>query len=252
MVVTVRRPEPPSHGVGAHTVARRHGGGLHGAGPVPGRQRAASSQGGAWHPWAALLADQEHRIELRPLRYRFPAVIGDRYNDNWLTIEGEVTTPEPSRNCVWAPSWGSPPCRTARWAASPGRAPGPAIRDTCSPRRARTARPDRAQGSAPRPSSNGLVPAWRSRCPRTWAASRSSRGPTMRNGALIAVSCSAYQSGSSVVATRCVWSASIASRRPPSLRRILIDMVEEYARHVGHADLIRESVDGLVGEDPPR
>jgi len=38
----------------------------------------------------------------------------------------------------------------------------------------------------------------------------------------------------------------------PSLRRILIDMVEEYARHVGHADLIRESVDGLVGEDPPR
>jgi len=37
----------------------------------------------------------------------------------------------------------------------------------------------------------------------------------------------------------------------PSLRRSLIDMVEEYARHVGHADLIRESVDGLVGEDPP-
>jgi hypothetical protein len=28
-------------------------------------------------------------------------------------------------------------------------------------------------------------------------------------------------------------------------------MIEEYARHVGHADLIRESVDGLVGEDPP-
>ena len=38
----------------------------------------------------------------------------------------------------------------------------------------------------------------------------------------------------------------------PSLRRLLLDMVEEYARHVGHADLIRESVDGLVGEDPPR
>jgi uncharacterized damage-inducible protein DinB len=40
--------------------------------------------------------------------------------------------------------------------------------------------------------------------------------------------------------------------RAPSLRRILIDMIEEYSRHVGHADLIRESVDGLVGEDPPR
>jgi hypothetical protein len=36
----------------------------------------------------------------------------------------------------------------------------------------------------------------------------------------------------------------------PSLRRLLIDMIEEYARHVGHADLIRESVDGLTGEDP--
>lgn len=38
--------------------------------------------------------------------------------------------------------------------------------------------------------------------------------------------------------------------RTPSLRRLVMDMVEEYARHVGHADLIRESVDGLVGEDP--
>ncbi|MCX4554360.1 DinB family protein [Streptomyces sp. NBC_01387] len=38
----------------------------------------------------------------------------------------------------------------------------------------------------------------------------------------------------------------------PNLRRILLDLVEEYARHVGHADLIRESVDGLAGEDPPR
>ena len=37
----------------------------------------------------------------------------------------------------------------------------------------------------------------------------------------------------------------------PSLRRVLIDLIEEYARHTGHADLIRESVDGLVGEDPP-
>ena len=38
--------------------------------------------------------------------------------------------------------------------------------------------------------------------------------------------------------------------RTPSLRRLVADMIEEYARHVGHADLIRESVDGLVGEDP--
>jgi hypothetical protein len=39
--------------------------------------------------------------------------------------------------------------------------------------------------------------------------------------------------------------------RAPSLRRTLVDLIEEYARHVGHADLIRESIDGLVGEDPP-
>lgn len=39
--------------------------------------------------------------------------------------------------------------------------------------------------------------------------------------------------------------------RSPSLRRLLIDMIEEYARHAGHADLIRESVDGVVGEEPP-
>ncbi|MFB4276120.1 DinB family protein [Nonomuraea sp. MTCD27] len=36
--------------------------------------------------------------------------------------------------------------------------------------------------------------------------------------------------------------------RAPSLRWILVHMIEEYARHNGHADLIRESVDGLTGE----
>lgn len=33
-----------------------------------------------------------------------------------------------------------------------------------------------------------------------------------------------------------------------SLRWILTHMVEEYARHAGHADLLRESIDGLTGE----
>lgn len=36
--------------------------------------------------------------------------------------------------------------------------------------------------------------------------------------------------------------------RAPSLRWILVHMIEEYARHNGHADLIRESVDGSTGE----
>ena len=38
----------------------------------------------------------------------------------------------------------------------------------------------------------------------------------------------------------------------PNLRRIIVDLHDEYARHVGHADLIREAIDGLVGEDPPQ
>ncbi len=37
----------------------------------------------------------------------------------------------------------------------------------------------------------------------------------------------------------------------PNLRRVVVDLIEEYARHTGHADLIRESIDGLVGEDAP-
>jgi uncharacterized damage-inducible protein DinB len=36
--------------------------------------------------------------------------------------------------------------------------------------------------------------------------------------------------------------------RAPSLRWILTHMIEEYARHNGHADLLRESIDGTTGE----
>ena len=38
-----------------------------------------------------------------------------------------------------------------------------------------------------------------------------------------------------------------AKGRPMSLRWILMHMVEEYARHNGHADLLRESIDGQTG-----
>lgn len=34
----------------------------------------------------------------------------------------------------------------------------------------------------------------------------------------------------------------------PSLRWVLVHMIEEYARHNGHADLLREAVDGETGE----
>jgi uncharacterized damage-inducible protein DinB len=35
---------------------------------------------------------------------------------------------------------------------------------------------------------------------------------------------------------------------PVSLRWILVHMIEEYARHNGHADLLRERIDGAVGD----
>ncbi len=38
------------------------------------------------------------------------------------------------------------------------------------------------------------------------------------------------------------WQASV------SLRWILLHMIEEYARHNGHADLVREGIDGVTGE----
>ena len=33
-----------------------------------------------------------------------------------------------------------------------------------------------------------------------------------------------------------------------SLREALVGMIEEYARHVGHADLLRERIDGRIGQ----
>jgi uncharacterized damage-inducible protein DinB len=36
--------------------------------------------------------------------------------------------------------------------------------------------------------------------------------------------------------------------RAPSLRWLLAHMIEEYSRHNGHADLLREAVDGQTGE----
>jgi len=35
---------------------------------------------------------------------------------------------------------------------------------------------------------------------------------------------------------------------PQSLRWVVVHIIEEYARHVGHLDLLRETVDGSVGD----
>ena len=42
--------------------------------------------------------------------------------------------------------------------------------------------------------------------------------------------------------------ATFGTRSPTSLRWLLFHMVEEYARHNGHADLLRERLDGATGE----
>jgi hypothetical protein len=33
-----------------------------------------------------------------------------------------------------------------------------------------------------------------------------------------------------------------------SLREALVEMIHEYARHLGHADLLRERIDGRIGQ----
>ena len=70
---------------------------------------------------------------------------------------------------------------------------------------------------------------------------------------------------SAVERSRAAWAAAVASGglgqpvkftpasgEPWNLRRVLVDLHEEYARHIGHADLLREAVDGVVGESPPQ
>ena len=54
----------------------------------------------------------------------------------------------------------------------------------------------------------------------------------------------AFEAGGLGCKTRRTW----PDGRSPSLRWVITHMIEEYARHNGHADLLRESVDGQVGE----
>ena len=52
-----------------------------------------------------------------------------------------------------------------------------------------------------------------------------------------------------IVAGRSLDDATSNARRGPmSLRWVLWHVFEEYARHNGHADIIREAIDGAVGE----
>lgn len=42
----------------------------------------------------------------------------------------------------------------------------------------------------------------------------------------------------------------VSAKRDMSLRWILLHLVEETARHLGHIDLLREQADGSTGEEP--
>ena len=54
--------------------------------------------------------------------------------------------------------------------------------------------------------------------------------------------------GRAAAADRGLDDTGIRRGRPCSLRWIYVHMIEEYARHNGHADLIREMIDGSVGD----
>lgn len=93
----------------------------------------------------------------------------------------------------------------------------------------------------------------------TRAASWCSGHLTIRYAAGTAASCSTYHTGLVVASTaRADGGLDQPSKfttedgRSPNVRRLLVGLHDEYARHVGHADLLREAVDGLVGEDPPQ
>jgi hypothetical protein len=52
-----------------------------------------------------------------------------------------------------------------------------------------------------------------------------------------------------VAATKDLGTMSMSTTAEPiALRKVLVHLVEEYARHCGHADLLRERIDGRVGQ----
>ena len=48
---------------------------------------------------------------------------------------------------------------------------------------------------------------------------------------------------------RTPWTSRVElAEGPIALREVLVHMIEEYARHCGHADLLRECIDGRTGQ----
>ncbi len=51
-----------------------------------------------------------------------------------------------------------------------------------------------------------------------------------------------------ILATRSLDDTFVKRREAISIRWLLVHLIEEYARHNGHADLLREVIDGVTGE----
>ncbi|MFM7263008.1 MAG: DinB family protein [Acidimicrobiales bacterium] len=83
-----------------------------------------------------------------------------------------------------------------------------------------------------------------------WTSAASDTPEQLR--ALWSDSCAASRANvSEVLAQGDLWTNAVRgwdSGEAPSLRWILVHMIEEYARHNGHADLLREALDGETGE----
>jgi uncharacterized damage-inducible protein DinB len=82
-----------------------------------------------------------------------------------------------------------------------------------------------------------------------WAAFASQTGEQLRRTWQERVAASravvaAELDGAGVEGTHLAW----GGQGRPSLRWVLLHMLEEYSRHNGHADLLREAVDGQTGE----
>ncbi|HEX9681911.1 MAG TPA: DinB family protein [Acidimicrobiales bacterium] len=83
--------------------------------------------------------------------------------------------------------------------------------------------------------------------------------PAIEDSELVPLDDADWQADLDAWLAECAASRNAASRHelddtglrrgePCSLRWIYVHMIEEYARHNGHADLIREMVDGAVGD----
>ena len=80
------------------------------------------------------------------------------------------------------------------------------------------------------------------------ATSGAVRGLATRAADDIATWQGEIEAARAIAATRSLDDTGLRRGEPCSLRFVYTHMIEEYARHNGHADLIRERIDGATGD----